>query len=80
MAKQMKVAVSMRAVIQRLNRKLHADDEMVRASRGARALQELGEFYVVDTRINGVRCSNVDPEDMARELGVLKAWEAVTPE
>jgi hypothetical protein len=76
MAKQ-KAAVSLRAVIQRINRRLAADDEVLKVARGARAQLDLGDFYILNTRGNWIDHKNVDPEALARELGVLKAWEKV---
>jgi hypothetical protein len=78
MAKVKGVPVTMRAVIQRINRKLLADDEVLRKARGERARQEVGEFYVINFSMNSVMSKYVDPEEMARELGVLQPWETVT--
>lgn len=44
--------VTARAVVQRLNRKLAADYEMVRKSRGGRAELDCGEYYVIDCARN----------------------------
>jgi hypothetical protein len=63
--------------------KLIADDEILKTTRRSRgpgmtsAELELGEFYIVNFRINGVMHKDVDPEELGRELGVLKAWEKV---
>ena len=43
MTKQ-KVPVSMRAVIQRINRKLTDDDEVLKTTRGERARFDLGDY------------------------------------
>jgi hypothetical protein len=64
-------------LVQRINRKLAADDEVLKAARGARLQQEVGQFFIVNVRINGVTGKDVDPEVLGRELGVLKPWEAV---
>jgi hypothetical protein len=77
MAKQEKAGVTMRAVIQRINRKLAADDEVLKAVRGERLRLDVGDFYIVDTRRNFITGKDIDPEALARELGVLKPWEAV---
>ena len=71
------VPVSMRALIARIKRRLCADDEMLKAARGQRAQQELGLWYTVDFRINGITGRHVDPEQLGRELGVLHEWERV---
>lgn len=44
MAKQ-KVPISERALIQRINRKLLDNDQVLKSARGSRAEQELGGFY-----------------------------------
>jgi hypothetical protein len=73
--KQQKVPVTERALIQRVNRKLWHDDEMVKTSRGARAELDLGRHYIVNWRINGLTHRNIDLEDWGRELGVLRDYE-----
>ena len=70
-----KLGVSTRAVVQRINRKLAPDMEMLRKSRSVRSVLDVGEYYVINWRINGVMQKNVDVESLARELGVLKDWE-----
>ena len=81
MSKGQKAPVTMRAVIQRINRKLKADDEQLRATRGeGNAQRELGDYYIVDFNRNSVMRKDVDPAKLARELGVLKPWEEVTRE
>jgi hypothetical protein len=73
-----KIPVTMRALIQRINRKLAADDERIVAARNERVRTDFGEWYVVDTRTHrGANSTHVDPEALARELGVLKPWEQV---
>jgi hypothetical protein len=73
-----KVPVTVRALIARINRKLKASDEVLKATRGeGRARQEFGDFYVLDFNRNAVMQKNVDPEQLGRELGVLKPWEEV---
>ncbi len=76
MAKQAKVPVSTRAVIQRINRQL-APDQVLRATRGDRARLDLGDYWVHETSRNLTLQTRVDPEDFARELGVLKDYEVV---
>jgi len=72
-----RVPVTMRALIQRINRILAKDTEKLKIPRSNRARQELGEFYVLDLRINGVLQKHVDPEELGRELGVLQDYERV---
>lgn len=74
-----KISVSERAVIQRINRKLKPDHEMLRKARGdsIESSLDVGDFYIINYRIKGVTMKDVDVEKLARELGVLKDWEKV---
>ena len=73
-----KALVAKRALVQRINRALRKDDEVLKATRGARARSDLGEFYVVDTVRNAITDKRVDLEALGRKLDVLQAWEAMT--
>lgn len=79
-AVQQKVIVSTRALIARINRKLHPDDRILKATRGARAEFDLGRFFVLDWRISNIVEHHVDLEDLAKELGVLRPWEQLETE
>ena len=72
-----KVPVSKAALFRRINRRLAQDDEVLKTTRGARAIMDLGEYYVLDWRRNWATHKDVDPEGLGRELGVLKEWERV---
>jgi hypothetical protein len=64
--------VSRKALIARINRKLaHDDDRMLRTTRTKRAHAELGEHYIVSAT-GGIVATNVDVENLGRELGVLR--------
>lgn len=76
--KAMKAPVSVRAIVQRINRKLAHNDEKLRVTRGQRMQQECGDYHIVDFSMNAVVNKDVDPEKLARNLGVLRDWEAVT--
>lgn len=66
--------VTKRALIARLRRKLAKEAEYLHATReGTRSRQELGEFYVVDSR-NWIRGGG-SLEELAREHGVFQPWE-----
>jgi hypothetical protein len=71
------IVVSERALILRINRKLHADDRVLRTTRGARAVKEWGRHHVRDWRLNIVVDDHVDVADLGRELGVLREWETL---
>jgi hypothetical protein len=70
-----KVPVSMRALVQRINRALAKSDRILKIARGARARFDLGEFFVIDLENRFVVAKFVDPVKWARELGVLQSWE-----
>jgi hypothetical protein len=74
-----KVPITMRALIQRINRKVAPDDLVLKAARGVQTQLDVGQFYVLNTRVNGI-CywgKDISPEAYRRELGVLKPWETV---
>lgn len=77
MTKQQTVPVSERAAILRINRRLRADDQVLKTTRGARARLDLGDFYVLDFRNNLALQTNVDLESFGRELGALAEYEHV---
>jgi hypothetical protein len=66
------------ALIQRLNRYLRAEEQVVRKTRGNRQLQDFGEYYILDFNRNWVVASWLTLEkleDMAREYNLLEDWE-----
>ncbi len=72
-----KKMVTMRALLQRINRALEKEGEQLKTLRGDAELAELGRYYVVDYNTNTITAQHVDPEAWGRELGVLKAYEQV---
>jgi hypothetical protein len=76
LAKRTTVPVTMRALIQRINRRLKADGEMLKTARG-RAAFSVGQYYICNPQRNWIVKERVDPEALGRELGVLAAWERV---
>ena len=75
-----KAPITMRALIQRINRKLAKEDMVLKTLRGQRYEHDLGRYYAVNWRTNLVSAQYVDPEQWGRELGVLAAWEVVEEE
>jgi hypothetical protein len=75
MSKTAKMPVTMRAMMARINRRLGADDQMLRKTRGMRAYSSLGDYYIVNFNRNLIINYRVDPETVAREIGVLMPWE-----
>jgi hypothetical protein len=77
MAKLMKMKVTTRAVLQRINRKLAPGMEKLCVPRNENMRLAVGDYYILDIRLNGVVSKDVDPEALARELGVLKGYEVI---
>jgi hypothetical protein len=74
------VPVSMRALLQRINRKLAKDQEVLKTLRGQRYENDLGRYYTVNVADNRIAATHVDPAMLGQELGVLAVWECVTAE
>lgn len=72
-----KVPVSERALVQRVNRKLAPEREVVKKARGQRMQMEAGTFYRIDLQRNFLVESDVDLEALGRDLGVLNPWESL---
>jgi hypothetical protein len=70
------VPVSMRALVQRINRQLKKDNEQLRKARG-RDQYNIGDWFTLDLYHNAVARTYLDPEKLGRELGVLRPWECV---
>lgn len=75
--KTTKVPVTMRALIQRLNRALAKDGQQLKAYRTAPEHPDFGLYYSVDVNRNSIKAEHVDPEKWARDMGVLKPYEMV---
>jgi len=73
--------VTTRAIVQRINRKLAADGyRRLKQSRGRpwKYLdRDVGKWFLVDGSRNRVERTHVNPEEFAKELGVLQPWERV---
>jgi hypothetical protein len=74
-ARRHTVPVTERALIQRINRKLLKDGEVMKIARGARAASNLGRYYTIDINRNSLAHDHLDPEAMGRKLGVLAEYE-----
>lgn len=71
-----KLKVSERALFARINRKIHDDDLVLRRCPATRRdHHNLGDYYLVNWRINGVAGKGIDLEDYGREVGALKEFE-----
>ena len=78
MAKHKTVPVSVRALIQRINRNLAKDQKQLKSTRGDRWRNELGDYYIIDENLNAVIEKHVTLEVLGRDLCCLSAWEAVS--
>jgi hypothetical protein len=65
------IAISRRALSQRIKRLLAKTGEALMVGRG----QNAGSLYVVDGRGNFVVKGDLDIEDLGRELGALRPFE-----
>jgi hypothetical protein len=79
-AKTAGVPVTMRALLQRINRKVAAQGEQLKKTRSSRWRNELGDFFTISTGRNVITARHVNPEKYGRELGVLEPWESVVEE
>jgi len=70
------VPVTMNALIQRINRAIAPEQQSLRITRD-RWRSDLGDYYVVDFNRNWIVASHVNPEEVAREMGLLRSWESV---
>jgi len=77
MSKTKQIPVTRRAVIARINRAIHDDDLVLRTARSARAKLDVGDYFIVNSRLNAIAGKDVDLEAYAREVGALKAYETV---
>lgn len=74
----MKKPVTVSALIKRLNRHLpKSGKKLFQCKISSRGYHELGDFYIVDTRLNVVNAMYVDIEQFARSQGVLKDYEEI---
>ncbi|ACO77994.1 hypothetical protein AvCA_17810 [Azotobacter vinelandii CA] len=72
----MKVKVTERALLARINRLLRQDNQQLcRCREGSRAYAELGDFYALDTARDVVMARHVDLAMWARDMGILPDWE-----
>jgi hypothetical protein len=74
----MKVQVTTRALVQRINRLLAKDDQMLKKTREkSRWFSETGEYFIINFNQNAIVAKHVDLEKLGRELGALKDYEEI---
>jgi hypothetical protein len=69
-----------RTLNQRIQRRLRHDGQHLRASRSSKTELQVGRFYIVDVYHHHIVQTDVDPETLARDLGILRPWEQVAAE
>ncbi|RJP38992.1 MAG: hypothetical protein C4548_12490 [Desulfobacteraceae bacterium] len=74
--KNNKIPVSIRALTQRINRKLNKNGEKLFKSRRT-DLKNLGEYHVVDLNEKVVKNFDVNIEMLGREIAALAEWEVL---
>ena len=75
------VPVTERALVARINRKLRHDlMALRRAPRTGKTPADLGDYYVVNHRLNIVQDTHVNLADLGRVLDCLKPWERLVRE
>jgi hypothetical protein len=70
-----RVGVTVKALLQRVNRRLRKTDQKVCRARSERVRLGLGAFYAVDEKRALILGKDVNLEQLARELGALKPHE-----
>jgi len=70
-----KVAIAVRALVQRINRKLAPGKVLKSNRRSATLTDKLGEYYVLDLRKREVAERDVNLVSLARKLRAIEAWE-----
>ncbi len=74
----MKKPVTINALIKRLNRHLPKSGlKLFQCKINSYGYHELGDYYVVDTKLNVINAMYVDIVKFARKEGVLKDYERV---
>jgi hypothetical protein len=75
-----RVLVSERTILARINRQLRKEGEVMRKTRPGRAQGDLGRYYVLDSGRNLLVWHHVNIDPWARERGILRPEEVLTPE
>jgi len=70
-------AVTERALMARINRKLAHDGEQMHRTRGEYLRRHFGDFYITAIRTQVPIATYCTPEGVGREIGVLRPDETV---
>ena len=78
--KEKRVPVSVRAVIQRINRRLKGEGQLLKTCReGRNRPAGTGQYYIVSTRCGRLIETNCCLEKLARRENALELWEDIQP-
>lgn len=81
MAKQpLRIPVTRRAVLQRINRKLAHQGERLLVSRSQAEKAACGDYYRVNSNNHVTSPLTTSLEEEAKALGVLRPWETIEDE
>ena len=70
-----KVGINVRALMQRINRKL-APDQVVKSNKRSTTLSEvIGTYYVLDIKRKHIAERDVDLVRLGKKLGAMHEWE-----
>lgn len=70
--------ITRRALIQRINRALKKDYEVLKTARSEVARSEFGDHFILDAWNNTVAYDHVDIESLGRDLKVMAQQEALS--
>ena len=63
------------ALVQRINRKLKKNGELMRIARGQQVEQMFGRYFIANAERKTIVTHHVDLKSLARELNVVQPWE-----
>ena len=69
------VPVTVRALVQRINRRLRRDGKTLKNARSPRIASSLGRYFIVDPNRSWITGQHISPEVLGRQIGVLAEWE-----
>ncbi len=72
-----RVGATVKALLQRVNRRLRENDQRVCRARSERVRLGPGAFYAIDEKRSLILGKDVNLEQLARELGALKPHEVL---
>lgn len=72
----MKIPISERALLARINRILYQENKILKKNRDKnKNIIEIGKYFLVDKSINQIILKRVNLENYGRQLNVIKEYE-----